>query len=218
MKYARKQYTYAVRRLKRCYDIIQNNKFLDGIVNASGNCDIFREIRKFRGGQKVFSSRIDDQVGSNNIANHFAGIYSALYNRIENGDSLNQVSDLIQSNISETSVYQLDKVTEKLVKQALNKMKSCKRDSLFDTVSDCFINGPPELVKHLTSLIKLYLVHGFVPSAILVCTLSPLIKDNFGDLVSSDNYRATAGGCLLLKLLDLVILLLEGEKLSFSEL
>ena len=115
-------------------------------------------------------------------------------------------------------MIQLDKVTEKLVKQALNKMKSCKRDSLFDTVSDCFINGPPELVKHLTSLIKLYLVHGFVPSAILVCTLSPLIKDNFGDLVSSDNYRAIAGGCLLLNLLELVILLLEGEKLSFSEL
>ena len=85
-------------------------------------------------------------------------------------------------------------------------------------IRHCFINSPPELVKHLTSLTKLYLVHGFVPSAILVCTLSPLIKDNFGDLVSSDNYRAIAGGCLLLKLLDLVILLLEGEKLSFSEL
>ena len=44
------------------------------------------------------------------------------------------------------------------------------------------------------------------------------MKDNFGDITSSDNYRAIAGGCLILKLLDIFILLLEGDKLSFSEL
>ena len=52
----------------------------------------------------------------------------------------------------------------------------------------------------------------------MICTLTPLIKDNFGDITSSDNYRAIAGGCLLLKLLDIVILLIEGDKLSFSDL
>ena len=46
----------------------------------------------------------------------------------------------------------------------------------------------------------------------------PLVKDKFGDITNSDNYRAIASGCLLLKLLDLVVLLLEGDKLSFSEL
>ena len=39
-----------------------------------------------------------------------------------------------------------------------------------------------------------------------------------GDITSSDNYRAIAGGCLLLKLLDTIILLLEGEKLCCDEL
>ena len=52
----------------------------------------------------------------------------------------------------------------------------------------------------------------------LICTLSPLLKDNFGDMTASANYRAIAGGCLLVKLLDIVILLIEGDKLSFSEL
>ena len=46
----------------------------------------------------------------------------------------------------------------------------------------------------------------------------PLVKDNLGDITSSDNYRAIAGGCLLLKLLDIVILLLEGEKLGCDPL
>ena len=53
---------------------------------------------------------------------------------------------------------------------------------------------------------------------VLLCTLLPLVKNNLGDITSSENYRAIAGGCLLLKLLDAVILSLEGDKLTFSEL
>ena len=89
---------------------------------------------------------------------------------------------------------------------------------MFDTVSDCFIDGPEELIKHLTLLFKLFLIHGYVPNFVMLCTLQPLVKDKFGDITSSNNYRAIAGGCLMLKLLDIVILLLEGEKLSCSEL
>ena len=51
-----------------------------------------------------------------------------------------------------------------------------------------------------------------------MCTLLPLVKDNLADITSSDNYRAIAGGCLLLKLIDLVILLLEVNKLNFDEM
>ena len=90
-------------------------------------------------------------------------------------------------------------------------MKAKKNDSIY-----FFLNGPPELVPHLTQLVKLYLSHGFVPYTVLLCTLLPLVKDNLGDITSSDNYRALAGGCLLLKLIDLVILMLEGDKLSFD--
>ena len=38
------------------------------------------------------------------------------------------------------------------------------------------------------------------------------------ETTSSDNYRAIAGGSLLLKILDLVIIMLEGSKLGFCEL
>ena len=67
-------------------------------------------------------------------------------------------------------------------------------------------HGPPELIQHL---LRAFVTHGTVPYFILVCTLIPLVKDNLGDITSSENYRAIASGSLLLKLLDLVILLLE---------
>ena len=97
-------------------------------------------------------------------------------------------------------------------------MKGNKHDAIFDIVSDCIIHGPPELVTHLTNLIKLFISHGFVPYFVLLCTLMPLVKDNLGDITASDNYRAIAGGSLLLKLLDIVVLQLEGDKLDFDQM
>ena len=46
----------------------------------------------------------------------------------------------------------------------------------------------------------------------------PLVKDNLGDITLSDNYRAIAAGSQLLKLLDVVVLILEGEKLKYDQL
>jgi hypothetical protein len=113
---------------------------------------------------------------------------------------------------------QVNRIDENLIKQALKLMKSNKRDAMFDIQSDCITNGPPALVTHLTSLIKTFILHGSVPYFILLCTLLPLVKDNLGDSTSSENYRAIASGSLLLKLLDLVILLLEGDKLNCDPL
>ena len=112
----------------------------------------------------------------------------------------------------------MDRIDYKVISKALKKLKSNKRDALFDTVSDWYINGPSELTSHITRLVKLYLSHGSIPYFILLCTSLPLLMDNLGDITSSDNYRAIAGGCLMLKLLYIVIMMLEGDKLEFSEL
>ena len=182
MKDSKRQYKYAVRRLKRVNDKIINEKFLSSII--SGGADIFKEIRKLRGTSSTFSSRIDQEVGQENIAKHFATIYSELYNRVEVGEELEKVSDTINTNINQDSTAQLDRVNEDTIREALKLMKSKKQDPYF----------------------------------VLLCTLMPLFKDNLGDITASSNYRAIAGGSLLLKLLDIVILQLEGHKLSFDQL
>ena len=103
---------------------------LAGVVN--GGCDIFKEIRKFWGISNTSSSRIDDEVGSKNVASHFFGIYSELYNRVVNGTRLGEISGKINSGIDRV---QLNRVDENLIRKALKKMKSNKRDAVFDTVS-----------------------------------------------------------------------------------
>ena len=216
MKNSKLQYKYAVRRLKRAGESIQNNKFVDSIVN--GGVNIYEEIKKFRGTGMSCSSRIDEEVGSTNIADHFAGIYSELYNRVEHGADIQVLSNDIEKSVRQDSMDQVNRINEKVVMQALKQMKGNKNDALFMFQSDCLINGPPELVTNLTYLLRSFVSHGFVPHFILLCTLIPLVKDNLGDSTSSDNYRAIASGSLLLKLLDLVILILEGSKLKCDSL
>ena len=67
-------------------------------------------------------------------------------------------------------------------------------------------------------LIRTFLIHGFVPIFLLICSLVPLIKDKLGNLSSSENYRAIAISSLFLKILDWVMILLHGDKLQASDL
>ena len=51
-------------------------------------------------------------------------------------------------------------MNEELIKEALSMLKPNKCDALFDTMSDFYINGPPELISHLTTVVRLYISHG----------------------------------------------------------
>ena len=216
MRQSKHQYKYALRRVQRASNKIQNDKFVGSLLQ--GGVKIFDEIKKNRGKIKNCSSTIDGEVGASNIADHFAGIYRKLSNQDNLGDKVTSLQDRLNQNISSQDISEVYRVTESVVKQGLKLMKGNKGDAIFDFQSDCLIDGPPEVVTHLTNLIRMFISHGEVPDVILVCTLLPLVKDNLGDITQSDNYRAIASGCQVLKLLDIVILILEGEKLRCDQL
>ena len=130
-----------------------------------------------------------------------------MYNQAETGGRLTNLKMKIDKDISNKDLFEVHRVTEVVVKQGLKLMKANKSDAIFDFQSDC-----------LTRLLQLFISHGYVPELLLVCTLLPLVKDNLGDLSASDNYRAIATSCQVLKLLDIVILILEGEKLGCDQL
>ena len=216
MIFSKRQFKHAVRRLKRANDKIQNDKFVESLL--SGGVNIFKEIKKHRGASKTVSSRIDDEVGDYNIANRFANIYSMLYNQHANGTDFDDIKDKVSASIGAWSIADVDRITVDVVEKALKNMKNGKNDNCYDIQSECFSQGPKSLTRHLTNLLKTFVVHGTVPYFVLICTLLPLVKDNLADITSSDNYRAIASGSLLLKLLDLLILILDGDKLACDQL
>ena len=128
------------------------------------------------------------------------------------------MKNYLNNNVDDEDLIEVDRVTPELVREALKKMKSSKSDVLFDFNSDCLINAPEILHIHLANLFRTFLIHGEVAMILLLCSLVPIVKDNLGDLTSSDNYRAIAKSSLILKLFDWIVLLLQGEKLSSDEL
>ena len=76
-------------------------------------------------------------------------------------------------------------------------------------------NAAPILYELLAKLFRMYLIHGHISSIIMVSTAIPLIKDKLGDISLSNNYRSIAFSSLIL---DWIILLLHGAKLSTDEL
>ena len=57
----------------------------------------------------------------------------------------------MEKEIGPDSFPQIDKVPEKRIRKALNSMQGHKRHAILVTISDYYINGPPELIFHLTS-------------------------------------------------------------------
>ena len=210
------QYKYAVRRLKRTRNTLLQDKFIDTLLD--GGTNIFKEIKKFRGQNRVISSCIDGEVGAQNIANHFSGIYSELYSRHSLDENFLDIINLVDINVNEELGLYLDRINFDSVKCALAKLKSNKSDAMYDFTSDCLLNAPDSLIHRMTDAFKWFLRTGKVPDFLLYCTLVPIVKDGLGDIASSDNYRAIAIGSLILKWFDWLILILESDKLSTDEL
>ena len=90
----------------------------------------------------------------------------------------------VNQEVGQHSIRQVDRVDEELIKRALKMMKGNKADALFDIQSDCFINGPPELMTHLTKLGQ----HHTLSFSVLSChwsriTLAVLLPQRITELL-----------------------------------
>ena len=210
------RYKYAVRRLKRSKNNLLQDRFMESLL--AGGVNIFQEIKRFRGQKKVISNCIDGEVGSQNISNHFSGIYSDLYSKHNLQDDFLEISTEVNNKVNGDLALYLDKVNFDSVKSALAKLKSSKSDAVYDYTSDCLLNAPDSLIFHIMAVFRWFLRTGKIPDFLLYCTLVPIVKDGLGDIASSENYRAIAIGSLILKWFDWLVLILESDKLSTDEL
>ena len=101
----------------------------------------------------------------------------------------------------------MNRINSSTIKEALDKIKSNKSDSLYDFSLDFLKNAPDILHEHLAIVIKAFVLHAHVTADLLIATLVPGVKDKLAYLCTSKNYRSIAISSLILKLLDWVILL-----------
>ena len=78
--------------------------------------------------------------------------------------------------------------------------------------------GSPDLLCHLHLLFNGLLQHGYVPIDFLRGSISPIIKDSYGDLSDTSNYRGITLGCLPAKLFEFAIQIKTSHLLGTDEL
>ena len=105
-----------------------------------------------------------------------------------------------------------------MVYQAISCINVNKNDVNFSFKSNAILNAVDLLTKYITALLQSFLIHGYVPKDLIMCSLKPIIKDKLGDKLSSDNYRAIGSSSLILKVLDWVIFILYESNLKPAEL
>ena len=101
-----------------------------------------------------------------------------------------------------------------MVKAAIKKLKNDKSDVSGNFTSDCLKAAPDTFHHQLAAVFRSFLYHGYICHDLLVCALSPIVKDPNGDISASKNYRGIAISSLILKVFDNCLLLLFGHLLS----
>ena len=214
MKRTRNIYHLQIRKCKKAADTLKRNTLLDACINGKG--DIYSEIRKMRKSPARVVNSMDGVT--EDVSNHFANIYSQLYNSVDEKLKLDTLYSSINSMIDDSNRDEVLKISADIVKEAVGHLKKNKTDPIFQYTSDCLSNAPSILFEHLALVFRLWLFHGHVTETLLLSTLVPIIKDKMGNLCSSDNYRSIAISSLILKIFDWVLILLYGDKLYFDDL
>ena len=212
MKYSRTQYHFAVRRTQNSLKLIEKDK----LVSKMNSPKLFEEIKKVcKEKTSNVSSVIDDIHGSKNITEHLRNIYENLYNEQEDVDRnfIEEINDKVAGNTA-AAKNTISLFTADLVKTAVKKLKPDKSDVTGNFTSDCLKAAPDIFFEKLSELFKTSLSHGYFSHDLLVCALSPIVKDSNGEISSSKNYRGIAISSLILKIFDNCILLLFGSLLS----
>ena len=214
MKRSSNLYHFHVRKNKKSEDIIKKNKLLDACIN--GNGDVFAEIKNIRQHSPAVATTMDGV--KDDIPNHFKGIYENLYNSVNDIEDMVELNDQVEDSINHLELYQVNKVTPDVVKEAAKNLRDHKTDPVFSFTSDCIKNGTDSLSELLALAIQSFLIHGHITMFLLLATLIPLIKDKLASINSSKNYRSIALSSLILKLIDWIILILFGDSLGLDEL
>jgi hypothetical protein len=204
MREARRQYLYAIRRVKR-NELVHRNERLASAIAQDKSRDFFAEIKRLNPRPK-YNHGVNGTTNAQEIADIFREKYSKLYNCVPSAaENLRRIENYISQGIRHSSSHESE-VTKASVKSAIDKLKHNKSDGDQGFISSHLIYAGEEHHKQVAAMFSCMMTHGYHPERMLVGTIISIPKDYREDLAVDDNYRGIALSNSLTKLLDLVLL------------
>ena len=196
MRLARSNFKLALNECKENEHEIRNVKLLDSLKNKSHK-DFWSEIHRLTNHNVQLPISIDGKYRSGDICNSFSERYKRIFCKPN--------ARFVNVNISER------KKTEILLKFSCMDIRDC-RDKLKDNIGCDMIHtnhlkmGSDLLLEFIASLFSSFIIHNFIPLAMLKGVITPIVKDKFGNMNSSDNYRPVMSSSVFLKLFEYCLL------------
>ena len=176
-----------------------------------------KELGRSKDGQ-IVPDCLEGATTEDDILEKFRTVYCDLYNSCDTSHEMNTIKEKLKSMIGGQCMYEVNKISGRVVKEACLKLKPGKGDVSGSFTSDVLLNAPDLLFEHLAAVFRSYMVHGTVSLQLLSCAFLPLFKCGLKDPEKADSYRAIAASSQLLKLFDNVVLLLWGDMLGSDSL
>jgi hypothetical protein len=216
MRETKRQYLYAVRRVKRRQKELKNKKFVDALA-ANNTRDFFKEIKKINPKPSNLCG-VNGKDDHADIANIFYDKYEKLYNSIpSNPTKMEYVKEQIQCNVK--SCDNVDSViSDHDIIKAVKALKQGKADGDRGFISDHLLLASHLYFIRLAKLLSAMYVHGHYPEILLSASIVSIPKDYNKSLSCYSNYRGIALCNAISKVADLIFLERSSQALVTSDM
>lgn len=200
MKRSRSSFKTALRLCKINENNIRNRKLLDNL-NDKNYKTFWAEVRKVNNHNLMSPSEIDGKSTDEDICQIFSEKYKLIFNRKQD---LEKSTSRLPGLSYKTKVEILLRFSKDDVKEAIGRLNF---GIGFDMIHSNHLKFATELfIEFLAMLFTSFIVHGFMPIDILKGIITPLVKDKFGSLSTSNNYRPVMSSSIFLKLFEYCLL------------
>ena len=195
--------------------MIKTTKIAERLAEGQ-NSNFWSEVKRFNKTSQHVASIVDGCNNPNDIADIFHKKFETLYTSVPyNVADMEAIKLEVKSRITQdlAKLQETRKlpINSRDIAELTTLLKSNKYDGHLGLSTDCIIFGSDRLYVYLAMLYNCILLHGLVPTELQVGTMSPIPKSRSG-ANCSDKYRAITLSSCIGRLLDLLILVREGEK------
>ena len=197
MKETRNRFRNALKSCKQNEDIIRRENLLRNL-NSKNFSEFWRETNKLTKNKNQQLNVIDNLTDTESAVKLFSDKFRKIFDKHDN-----HKSDAELFNINVNNNY--PEVTQFLFsgKEVQSAIKCLKPSIGYDNIHTNHLKlTSVVLEKCIANLFSSFVLHGYMSCDILKGIINPTVKDRYGDMNSSDNYRPVISSSVFLKLFE----------------
>ena len=203
MKMTRSNFKNALRQCKKDEEIIRKQKFAQSFQNKD-KINFWKELKKFQQNNKSVSSKIDGIRDPKAIVEIFNNKYKSIFDDSNCQKTNLETDDFTRNNNSMYSKKLNFHFYPSMISKAIQSINDCLG-------CDGLHANHLKLLGHdahvfLSNFFNALLCHGMFPLNMLKGEIRPIVKDKFGNLEDSNNFRPIMISSNLLKIFEYCII------------